>query len=39
VGVVQKDETNSHDNEDAFLGTVGDEIEEPWIVNALQNET
>lgn len=39
VGVVQKDETNSHDTDDAFLGTVGDESEEPWTVNALLNET
>ena len=38
VGVVQKDETNSHAN-DAFLGTVGDGSEEPWTVNALLNET
>ena len=39
VGVVQKDETNLHDTDDAFLGTVGDESEEPWTVNALLNET
>jgi len=38
VGVVQKDETNSHAN-DALLGTVGDGSEEPWTVNALLNET